>query len=210
MTQIEYLMTLLYSQLGLTPAIIDGTADEKTMLNYMNRTLKPLLRSITQAMTRSFLTKTARTQGQSIMFFSDPFALVPLANIADIADKFTRNEIASSNEIRGVIGWAPSDDPKADELRNSNMPRDATDPPPVDEGEIVEGTAEEIPSPEDLLGGAFDDIERSIDETMADLGLPVENPVAPSNDILGGALGEIDKALEGLVDPEEEDDDDIT
>lgn len=170
MSQIEFLVKLLYSQLGLTPEIIDGTADEKTMLNYMNRTLKPLLRAITQAMTRSFLTKTARSQGQSILFFSDPFALVPLANIADIADKFTRNEIASSNEIRGVIGWAPSDDPKADELRNSNMPIAATDP-----AAVIDSTAEEeVPSPEDLMGGAFDEIESSLDEAISDLGLEDE------------------------------------
>lgn len=171
MSQIEFLVKLLYSQLGLTPEIIDGTADEKTMLNYMNRTLKPLLRAITQAMIRSFLTKTARTQGQSIMFFSDPFALVPLANIAEIADKFTRNEIASSNEIRGVIGWAPSDDPKANELRNSNMPLSATDPGYVD------GSAEEIPPPEELMGGAFDDIEGTLDEAMSELGVGDEEDV---------------------------------
>jgi Phage portal protein len=177
MGQIEFLVKLLYSQLGLTPEMIDGTADEKTMLNYMNRTLKPLLRAITQAMTRSFLTKTARTQGQGIMFFSDPFALVPLANIAEIADKFTRNEIASSNEIRGVIGWAPSSDPKADQLRNANMPVGAVpgDVAPVDpaaDPNTVDGTATEVPpSPEELMGGSFDEISNALDTAMTDLGI---------------------------------------
>jgi len=123
MGQIEFLVKMLYSQLGVTQEVIDGNADEAAMLNYLNRTLQPILRAITQAMRRAFLTKTARTQGQSIMYFRDPFSLVPVANLAEIADKFTRNEIASSNEIRGVIGWPPSDDPKADALINSNMPQ---------------------------------------------------------------------------------------
>lgn len=120
--QIEYLINMLYGQLGLTPEIMNGTADEKTMLNYMNRTIEPLLTAVTEAMRRTFLTKTARSQKQSIMYFRDPFKLVPIASIADIADKFTRNEIATSNEIRQIVGWKPHSDPKADELRNSNMP----------------------------------------------------------------------------------------
>ena len=121
MKQIEYLTNLLFSQLGLTQTIMDGTADEKTMLNYYDRTIEPIISAITDEMKRKFLTKTARTQGQSIKFFRDPFKLVPVSEIAEIADKFTRNEIASSNEIRQVIGWIPSKDPKADELRNSNI-----------------------------------------------------------------------------------------
>lgn len=121
MKQIEYLTSMLYSQLGITQAILDGTADEKTMLNYYNRSIEPIISAIADEMKRKFLTKTARTQNKSIMFFRDPFKLVPVADIAEISDKFTRNEIATSNEIRQVIGWKPSKDPKADELRNSNL-----------------------------------------------------------------------------------------
>ena len=121
MKQIEYLMNQLYSQIGMTPSVLDGTADEKVMLNYNNRTIEPIVSAIVDAMKRSFLTKTARTQGQTVMFFREPFKLVPVANLADIADKFTRNEIMTSNEMRQVIGMKPSDDPKADELRNSNL-----------------------------------------------------------------------------------------
>jgi len=120
--QVEYLTGLLYAQLGLTEEVMNGTADEKAMLNYTNRTIKPVLEAICEAMHRAFLTKTARTQGQAIKFFTDSFSLVPVGDIAEIADKFTRNEILTSNEIRQIIGIKPSDDPKADELRNSNMP----------------------------------------------------------------------------------------
>ena len=129
MKQIEYLTNMLYSQIGITPSIMDGTADEKTMLNYNNRTVEPIVAAITNAMKRSFLSKTARTQGQTIMAFRDPFKLVPINNIAEIADKFTRNEILTSNEIRQIIGFKPSDDPKADKLVNSNIsqPNDGTD-----------------------------------------------------------------------------------
>lgn len=119
--QVEYLTNLLFSQLGITQAILDGTADEQTMLNYYNRTIEPVVSAIVDEMKRKFLTKTARTQGQSIKAFRDPFKLVPVNDIAEIADKFTRNEIMTSNEIRQVIGMKPSDDPKADELRNSNI-----------------------------------------------------------------------------------------
>lgn len=121
MKQIEYLMTTLYSQLGVTEEIIKGTADEKTMLNYFNGTIEPCLEAITDNMIRKFLTKTARTQHQSISYFRDPFKLVPVNNIADIADKFTRNEILSSNELRAIVGYRPVDDPRADELRNKNL-----------------------------------------------------------------------------------------
>ena len=128
MKQIEYLTSMLYSQLGITQSILDGTADEKTMLNYYNRTIEPIVSSIVDEMKRKFLTKTARSQNKSIKFFRDPFKLVPVADLAEISDKFTRNEIATSNEIRQVIGWKPSNDPKADELRNSNLsdPRETT------------------------------------------------------------------------------------
>ena len=119
--QIEYLTSMLYGQLGLTEEIIKGTADEKTMLNYYNRTVEPILSAIADEMKRKFLSKTARTQGQSIVFFRDPFKLVPINDIAEIADKFTRNEILSSNEIRAIVGFKPVDSPKADELRNKNL-----------------------------------------------------------------------------------------
>jgi hypothetical protein len=121
MKQIEYLTNMLYSQLGITQAILDGTADEKTMLNYYNRTIEPILSAIVDEMRRKFLTKTARSQRQTIAFFRDPFKLVPVNDIAEIADKFTRNEIMTSNEIRQVIGMKPSDDPNADVLRNKNL-----------------------------------------------------------------------------------------
>ena len=121
MKQIEYLTSMLYSQLGITQSILDGTADDKTMLNYYNRTIEPIIAAIVDEMKRKFLSKTARSQNNSIKFFRDPFKLVPVADLAEISDKFTRNEIATSNEIRQVIGWKPSDDPKADELRNSNL-----------------------------------------------------------------------------------------
>jgi Phage portal protein len=131
MNQIEYLVEMLYSQLGLTKEVMNGTADEKAMLNYWNRTVEPILAAIVEAMRRSFLTKTARTQKQTVQFFKDPFRLVPIENIAEIADKFTRNEIMTANEMRQVVGLKPHSDPKADQLVNSNMPQPdptATDP----------------------------------------------------------------------------------
>lgn len=121
MKQIEYLTNLLYAQLGITQTILDGTADDKTMLNYYNRTIEPIISAIVDEVERKFLTKTARSQKQAIKFFRDPFKLVPINEIAEIADKFTRNEITSSNEIRTVIGFKPSKDPGADELRNKNL-----------------------------------------------------------------------------------------
>jgi hypothetical protein len=121
MDTIKYLTSMLYSQLGITESILDGTADEKTMINYFNRTIEPILSAIVDEMRRKFLTKTARTQMKSIMFFRDPFKLVPVSDLAEIADKFTRNEIMSSNEFRPIIGLKPSKDPKADELRNKNV-----------------------------------------------------------------------------------------
>lgn len=121
MSQIEYLTSMLYSQLGITQSILDGTADEKTMLNYNNRTIEPIISAIVDEMKRKFLTKTARSQHQSISFFRDPFKLVPVNDIAEIADKFTRNEIMTSNEIRQVVGMKPSEDQRADELRNKNL-----------------------------------------------------------------------------------------
>lgn len=141
MKQIEYLTNMLYSQLGITQAILDGTADEQTMLNYNSRTIEPIISAIVDEMKRKFLTKTARSQKQTIAFFRDPFKLVPINNIAEIADKFTRNEILTSNEIRQIIGMKPSDDPKADQLINSNLnhpeeqqPAVNADPASVDMG----------------------------------------------------------------------------
>ena len=134
MKQIEYLTSMLYSQLGITQSILDGSADEQTLLNYHSRTIEPIVAAIVDEMKRKFLTKTARTQKQTITFFRDPFKLVPVGNIADIADKFTRNEIMTSNEIRQIIGMKPSSDPKADELRNSNLnhPDNGTQEQPVE------------------------------------------------------------------------------
>lgn len=131
MEQIKFLTEMLYSQLGITDTIMNGTADEKTMINYNSRTVEPILRAIVEAMRATFLTKTARTQGQSITYFKDPFALVPLSEVAKIADMMARNEILTSNELRQAIGFKPSKDPKADELQNSNMPKaPPLQPPP--------------------------------------------------------------------------------
>lgn len=121
MKQIEYLTAMLFSQLGITQSILDGTADEQTMLNYYSQTIEPIISAIVDEVKRKFLTKTARSQNQTILFFRDPFKLVPVNNIAEIADKFTRNEIMTSNEIRQIVGMKPSDDPKADQLVNSNL-----------------------------------------------------------------------------------------
>lgn len=123
MSQIEYLTNMVYSQLGITASILDGTADEKTMLNYYNRTIEPIVSAIVNERKRKFLSKTARTRGESIMYFRDPFKLTPVTNLADIADKLTRNAILSSNEFRAIIGYKPVDEPIADELSNKNMPQ---------------------------------------------------------------------------------------
>ncbi|MBO7451187.1 MAG: phage portal protein [Clostridiales bacterium] len=121
MSQIEYLTSMLYSQLGLTQAILDGSADDKAMVNYYNRTIEPILSAITVEMTRKFLTKTARTQGQAVTFFHDPFKLITVEQLADLSDKLIRGEIATPNEMRQVAGMKPSNDPKSDELRNRNL-----------------------------------------------------------------------------------------
>ena len=153
--QVESLTNTLYSQLGITQTILDGTADEKTMLNYNSRTIEPIVSAIVDEMKRKFLTKTARTQHQSIMFFRDPFKLVPVNNIAEIADKFTRNEILTSNEIRQIIGMKPSDDPKADELINSNIAQPQNgeymlDEPIEEEPSMTDEPIEEEPSIMDI------------------------------------------------------------
>lgn len=138
MKQVEYLTSMLYSQLGLTQSIMDGSADDKTMLNYYNRTVEPIIAAITDEIKRKFLTKTARSQKQTIMYFRDPFKLTPVLDLAEIADKFTRNEIMTSNEIRQIVGMKPADDPSADELRNKNLNQS---------NEAVDNK-KELPSPE--------------------------------------------------------------
>lgn len=159
---IEFLTNLLYSQLGLTAAVFDGTADEKTMLNYYNRTLEPILSAFTDEMTRKFLTKTARTQGQAIRFFKEPFKLVPVDQLAEIADKFTRNEIMTSNEFRQVIGMKPVSDPKADQLRNSNMPQSELG---VEENQNGgEMTEEELNAQYEQSMKDLDDLDNQLDE----------------------------------------------
>jgi len=139
--QVEYLTGMLYNQLGLTESVFNGTADEKTMLNYYNRTVEPVLSAIVDEMRRKFLTKTARSLGQDIVFFRDPFRLVPVLELAEIADKFTRNEILSSNEVRAIIGYKPSNQPGADELRNKNLNQPEVEAPPIntDNGENQNG-----------------------------------------------------------------------
>lgn len=147
LSQIEYLTKLLFSQLGVTEEILNGTADEKVMLNYYNRTIEPIVSAIVDEMKRKFLTKTARSQGQSIEFFRDPFKLVPVADLAELADKFTRNEIMTSNEIRQIVGMRPSNDPSADELRNKNLSesKESIEAKNGNKEVDVEGTPEENP-----------------------------------------------------------------
>ena len=142
MTQIEYLTSMLYSQLGISKEVFEGTADEKTMLNYQNRTLAPILTAITEEMTRKFLTDTARTQGQRIKYMQSPFKLVPVSQIADIADKFTTAQILSPNELRAIVGFKPVDDPKADELRNAHLNENNGAAPPASTNPD-QGTSEE-------------------------------------------------------------------
>lgn len=160
--EITYFMNLLYTQLGVTATVMDGTADEAAMLNYSNRTVEPILDAIVEAMRGAFLTKTAHTQMQSVLYFRDPFKLVPITEIAEIADKFTRNEVASSNEIRQAVGWKPSKDPKADELRNSNMPQSELGAPVPGEPP-VEGE----PGGEDV----FADVNSTLDSIFSELGI---------------------------------------
>jgi hypothetical protein len=155
MTQVEYLVNMLYVQLGLTPEVMNGTADEAAMLNYMNRTVEPICDAIVESMRAKFLTKTARTQGQSVMYFNNRFKLIPIGGeggIADIADKFTRNEIASSNEIRQLVGWKPSTEPKADQLINSNMPQG--------------DTGVEVDADTDAIDAELDDVEGQLDAAL--------------------------------------------
>lgn len=138
MAQVEYLTNLLYSQLGITQGVLDGSADDKTMNNYYNRTIEPILSAIVEEMRRKFLTKTARSQRQTIMYFRDPFKLVPVSEVPEFADKLTRNEIMSSNEVRQILGLKPSEDPKADELRNKNLNQDSGGENPTKKEEKIQ------------------------------------------------------------------------
>ena len=172
MKQIEYLTNQLYSQLGITQTIMDGTADDKTMLNYYNRTIEPIVAAIADERKRKFLSKTARTQGQSIMYFRDPFKLVPVNDLAEIADKLTRNEIATSNEMRQVIGWKPSDDPKADELRNSNISQAKQ--------EVVPGSG--TPTTPSTTSGTKNIKQETTNKGMADLfAMPISSLMSKNN-----------------------------
>lgn len=172
MKQIEYLTSMLYSQLGITTSILDGTADESTMLNYYNRTVEPILSAITDEMKRKFLSKTARTQGQSVIFMRDPFKLLPLNSLAEIADKFTRNEILSANEIRQGIGMKPSDDPKADKLQNSNMPQPDYGVQDQVQGEMESDNAEIDLESEmtNVFNEMLDSLESEIDSVIQNAG----------------------------------------
>jgi hypothetical protein len=169
MAQIKYLTETLYSQLGLTQSVFDGTADEATMLNYYNRTIEPVLRAICEAMNRTFVTKTARSQGHKIDFARDPFKLVPISQLAEIADKFTRNEILSSNEFRSIIGFQPADDPKADQLVNSNMPQGDTgsaSATPADEPD-ADVIAQQNADQDSVIDDMFKNLESDIDSVLA-------------------------------------------
>ena len=174
MGQIEYLTNMLFSQLGLTPEIMNGTASEEVMMNYYNRTIEPILTAITEEMTRKFLTKTARTQGQAIIFIRDPFKLVPISNMADLGDKFIRNEILTANEVRGKMGFKPSNEPKADKLGNPNMPvseqiqNESADLDEEGNPVVSELTKEELSqlSPEELqeMLDDLDDVDAQLDD----------------------------------------------
>ena len=168
MSQIEYLTSMVYAQLGITTGVLDGTANETTMLNYYNRTVEPIVSVIVGEMIRTFLTKTARSQKQSIAYFRDPFKLVPVSEIAEIADKLTRNEIATSNEIRQEIGWKPSKDPVADELRNKNLnPSGTTSTTTTGEAEAVDTSAQDA-IVEELFNSLEAEIDKIIENYMPD------------------------------------------
>ena len=169
MSQIEYLTKMLYSQLGITESVMDGTANEETMLNYHSRTVEPILAAIADEMTRTFLTKTARTQKQAISFFRDPFKLAPVSQIAEIADKFTRNEIMTKNEFRSIIGMRPSDDPRADELRNSNINQSDEDQTLL-ENNVENQNGESMTQEEyEAALADLDDLDAQLDDLEAEL-----------------------------------------
>jgi hypothetical protein len=166
--QVEYLTEMLYSQLGITKEVLNGTADEATMLNYQNRTIEPIVTAFVESIRRTFLSKTARTQGQSVEYFFDPFRLVPISQLAEIADKFTRNEIASSNEFRQVIGWKPRrDDPKADQLRNSNMPQSEL-------GQDVVPASPDAEAPTSTVEPDFSEMDKIMDDALGGVSADID------------------------------------
>ena len=160
MNQIEYLTTMLYGQLGITDEVMKGTANEETMLNYYNRTIEPILSAICDACNRTFFSKTARTQGQAMAFYRDPFRLAPINKIAEIADRFTRNEILTSNEMRSIIGMKPSDDPEADELRNKNLNK------PTSMMGDVSGVTGDTSAQDQIVEELLSSLEAQIDEII--------------------------------------------
>ena len=177
MGQIEFLTKLLYSQLGITEEVMNGTANEETMINYHSRSIKPILTAICEAMQRTFLTKTARSQGQAIKYFRNPFELIPVTVLAEVVDKFTRNEVASGNEMRGVIGWAPSKDPQADVLRNKNIPQ-PVEPAALPAGkqnvpaEIpVNGSQATQSDAAAIVNTSLDDVDKALDDAFDSLGI---------------------------------------
>lgn len=196
MSQIEYLTNMLYSQLGITDTVLNGTADEATMLNYFNRTVEPIALAICDECKRKFLTKTARSQGQTISANRDPFRLLPLNNLAEIADKFTRNEILTSNEVRQIIGFRPADDKKADQLVNSNMPQ------PVDSQSQTTAQPEDLSkTQDDLFNNTIDSLSKEIDETIQN-GETVthsEKDIDPSTRIFNESLDELEKSIDDII-----------
>lgn len=199
MAEIEYLTTTLYSQLGMTKEVFEGNADEQMMLNYYNRTIEPILTAITESMKRTFLTKTARTQGQSIAFFRDPFRLVPINDLADIADRFTRNEILTSNEVRSIIGYKPDMDPRADELRNKNISA-ANDqlPGQVAPGEAVTDAGQGM-AEEEMLDENGEPIEPELDPEEEAATIADYEEMIAQIDELDDELDEIEGEIGGTV-----------
>ena len=194
MEQVEYLTSMLFSQLGINQAILDGTADEKTMLNYNTRTVAPILVAITEEMTRKFLTKTARTQGQRVKFVMSPFKMVPISQIADFADKFIRAEAISSNELRSIIGFMPVDSPQADELRNSNLNRAPFEEAPASTNPEVNQMQMENPyggQMEPDLG--YENQNEQVYEEPEPEPQPTKLP--PVTDISGLKISDLDKLL---------------
>lgn len=189
--RVKYLSDMLYSQMGLTPAVFDGTADEKQMTNYYNRTIEPILAAIAEEFTRKFLSKTAQTQKQRIAYYRDPFQLLTAAEFAEVADKFTRNEILTSNEIRGLAGMRPSSDPRADMLRNSNVPQN--DPAML--GSDTDAVSEDDSS--QVMNDVLDEIDSTIQDIFSDLGVESEDPDDTSQ-IMNSAFDEIDETIQEI------------
>lgn len=208
--QIEGLKTQLYSELGLTPTVMDGSANEATMLNYNNRTIEPMLGAITEAMARVFLTRTARSQGQAIDYFRNPFKLVPMSDMAEMVDKFTRNEVLTSNEVRQYIGVKPSKDPKADQLINSNMPHGdtgvpipGTDASGAETAPVVEDAQADPNAPSDTA--PLDSVNDSISAAFSAFGgtPPTDTPPPPPTgdldpDVVLSSLDDLDKSIDSM------------